>query len=49
MNKIPEQAREIVATALESGEYIQGIEQLEGGGRHCCLGVAIREFMNHEL
>lgn len=52
MNKTPAEAREIVANALESGEYTQGGTYLEflsdDGFRHCCLGVATREFMKHE-
>lgn len=50
MNNTPAEAREIVAQALESGEYIQGVGCLEDSGKrtHCCLGVAIREFMKCE-
>lgn len=48
MNNTPAQAREIVAQALESGEYTQGFGCLERGGTNCCLGVATREFMKHE-
>lgn len=52
MNKTPAEAREIVAQALESGEYTQGekyLEYLEDDKLvHCCLGVATREFMKHE-
>lgn len=52
MNNTPTQAREIVAQALESGEYTQGHGCLEHrdktGVINCCLGVSIREFMKCE-
>lgn len=53
MNNTPAEAREIVAQALESGEYTQGIGCLErrdeiSGVTYCCLGVATREFMKCE-
>lgn len=50
MNNTPTEAREIVAQALESGEYTQGYACLEDAGKHthCCLGVATREFMKYE-
>lgn len=51
MNNTPSQAREIVAQALESGEYTQGVGCLERGDdvvTNCCLGVATREFMKCE-
>ncbi len=50
MINTPAQAREIVAQALESGEYAQGYGCLEDTGKltHCCLGVATREFMKCE-
>jgi len=51
-NNTPEQARELVAQALESGDYVQGYGYLElqvdGGCTNCCLGVACREFIKHE-
>ena len=52
MNYTPEQARELVAQALESGEHIQGTGCLErkniNGLYRCCLGVAMRVYMEHE-
>ena len=53
MNNTPEQAREIVAKALESGEYTQGFGHLEMRVSdtecvNCVLGVATREYMKHE-
>jgi len=52
MINTPEQARELVAQALESGEYTQGYGQLERntpeGCTNCCLGVACRQFEKHE-
>jgi len=52
MNNTPEQARELVAQALESGEHIQGTGCLErkniNGIYRCCLGVATRVYMEHE-
>ncbi len=53
MINTPAQAREIVAQALESGEYTQGqgcLEREDGisGVTNCCLGVATREFMKCE-
>lgn len=50
-NETPEQAREIVATALESGEYrqcrsrLEALDEAEAVIGNCCLGVACREFM----
>jgi len=53
MNYAPEQARELVAQALESGDHIQGLSCLEdkrtnGMTYRCCLGVATRVYMEHE-
>lgn len=46
----PEEARELVAIALESGAYKQGQGCLHNSVKdtYCCLGVAIRVFMSHE-
>ena len=43
----PAEARELVAQALESGEYKQGHGWLCAYGRYCCLGVATEVFMKH--
>jgi len=50
MNYTPEQARELVAQALESGEFIQTQGSLYDPvlDAHCCLGVAMRVYMTHE-
>lgn len=47
--KSPDEARLALADALESGEYIQGKSSLcskvDNIERHCCLGVACREYI----
>ena len=44
----PAEARELVAQALESGEYPQGTGCLSRrDGKYCCLGVATEIFMEH--
>ncbi len=40
----PEEARNLVADALESGNYKQGVMYLDAGGKMCCLGVACHLF-----
>lgn len=37
--KMPKASLEKWLAALRSGEYEQGAEALEHGGRYCCLGV----------
>ena len=43
----PAEARELVAQALESGEYEQGRMTLCRHNKYCCLGVATEIFMKH--
>lgn len=47
-NLSPEEARSLVADALESGDYEQGKGWLERDGKLCCLGVACRIFQEKE-
>ncbi len=44
----PEEARNLVADALESGEYEQIVGWLTLSHGHCCLGVACEVFMEVE-
>ncbi len=44
----PEEARELVAKALESGDYTQGNGFLCREDRYCCLGIACEMFIKHE-
>ncbi len=48
--RTPEEARELVAIALESGDYDQGQEMLHCtvDNTYCCLGVATCIYMNNE-
>lgn len=50
MNYTPEQARELVACALESGKYKQEQKMLHNykTDKYCCLGLATHLFMLHE-
>ena len=43
----PAEARELVAQALESGEYKQGVGSLCENGKYCCLGVATEVYMKY--
>ena len=43
----PAEARDLVAQALESGEYEQGKGFLCVDGKYCCLGVATEVYMKH--
>lgn len=42
MAKLKEEFKRKWIAALRSGEYPQGTERLECGGKYCCLGVALK-------
>lgn len=44
-NRITKEDAQIWANALRSGEYKQGMYQLQSDNGHCCLGVACEVFI----